>query len=333
MKNKTKYSLIAVVFFTFCASCSKPYQVEKGGIFNTYYVVKYESSIILADKIMKELQSCDLSFNAFNPNSIISKVNRNETVEVDEKFSIVFNKAMEMSEKSGGAFDVTVAPLINLWGFGFEKKDNISQQSIDSIKTFVGYKKIRLENNQVIKDDPRIQLNFSAIAKGYACDVIGEMLEREGVTNYMVDIGGENKVKGKNHNGQCWRIGINKPEDDITGIINNIDTTILLCSKKGMATSGNYRNYYIKDGKKYGHIIDPRTGYPAEQSITSATIVASDCMTADAYATTFMVLGVEASCLLAESVPEIDYYIIYPDDYFYNYKKKYSKGLKAMLIQ
>ena len=315
-----------------CFSCTqKRYYEDSGTIFNTYYSIKYESYDILSDKINKELQDFNLTFNPFNPNSTISKVNRNEEVLINDLFINVFNKAVKISEISGGAFDVTASPLINLWGFGFEQNDSISQQAIDSIKIFVGYKKIRIENKKVIKDDPRITLNFSAIAKGYASDVIGALLEREGVKNYMVCIGGDGISKGKNPKGICWHWGINKPEDDVTGSINDIENVILLCSKRGIATSGNYRNFYIKDGKKYGHIIDPRTGYPSEQSITSASVIAPDGMTADAFATAFMVMGVEAACQLAETIPGIDYYLIYPDDAPSSYQAKYSKGIRSML--
>ena len=327
-----RYSVIPLLLLLLCMSCAqKSFYEDSGTIFNTLYSIKYESTDPLSDKINKKLQDFSLSMNPFNPGSIISKVNRNEEVVIDDKFITVFNKAMEVSEKTCGAFDVTVSPLINLWGFGFEQNDSLSQQIIDSVKLFVGYKKIRIENKKIIKDDPRITLNFSAIAKGYACDIIGELLEREGVQNYMVDIGGEVSSKGKNRNGQCWHIGINKPEDDITGMINDIDTVVLLCGKKGLATSGNYRNFYVKDGKKYGHIIDPRTGYPSEQSIISATIIAPDCMTADAYATAFMVMGVEAACELANNIPEIEYIILYHDDNYFSYQKKYSEGIKRSL--
>jgi len=315
-----------------CASCTqKKYFEDSGTIFNTLYSIKYESTNILTDKINKELQDFNFIFNPFNPNSTISKVNRNEDVELDDKFIVVFNKAMEVSEKTDGAFDVTASALFNLWGFGFEQNETLSQRTIDSIKAFVGYKKIRVENKRIIKDDPRTTLNFSAIAKGYACDVIGELLEREGIKNYMVSIGGEVTSKGKNPYGLCWQIGINKPEDDVTGLVNDVMETIILCGKRGLATSGNYRNFYVKDGKKYGHIIDPRTGYPSEDNITSVSIVASDCMTADAYATAFMVMGVEAASRLTETISDIEYYIVYPDDSDYSYQKKYSKGLKPML--
>jgi len=318
-----------------CASCGQQqyYFEDRGIVFNTFYSIKYESPDLFTDKIRTELHTFDMSLNVFNPNSIVSKVNRNEAVELDDWFITVFNKAQEVSEKSGGFFDVTSSPLINLWGFGYEKIDSISQHNIDSIKMFVGYRKIRIENRKVIKDDPRVTLNFSAIAKGYACDMIAALFEREGVKNYMVDIGGEVAAKGKNPNGLCWHIAINKPEDDFSGIINDYEDTVLLCGKKGLATSGNYRNFYIKDGTKISHTIDPLTGYPSEQEqdILSATIVAPDCMTADAYATAFMSMGVEAACRMAETIPEIEYYIIYPGNSPYSYQKRVSKGMKAML--
>jgi thiamine biosynthesis lipoprotein len=320
---------IFIIFIS--ASCTSSYYEESGSVFHTLYKIKYQSPEILTDKIDAELRAFNLSLNPFNPNSVISKVNRNEAVEVDDWFITVFNKAMEVSENSGGVFDVTAAPLINLWGFGFEKSDSVSQQKIDSIQSFVGYKKIRLNGRKVIKEDPRITLNFSAIAKGYASDVIAALLEREGVKNYMVWIGGEVASKGKNPNGNCWQIGIEKPEDDFSGIQNELEATIMLCDKSGLATSGNYRNFYIKDGKKYAHTIDPHTGYPSEQSILSATIIAPDCMTADAYATAFMAMGVEPAIAMAAKIPEIEYYIIYADSLTGDYKIKYSEGTASML--
>mgnify|MGYP002615801336 CR=1 FL=1 len=261
---------------------------------------------------------------------IIAKVNNNEAVEVDEWFTEVFNKSMEVSRNSDGVFDITCAPLVNLWGFGFNKKDSVTPAMIDSLKTFVGYRKVHLEGKKVVKDDPRLLLNCSAIAKGYSCDVIARLLEKEGVENYMILIGGEVVVKGVNQNGVCWRTGINLPEDDPDGIKNNYDEIVQLCKKGAIATSGNYRNFYIKDGKKYAHTIDPRTGYPAEQSVLSATIVANDCMTADAYATAFMAMGLEKARQMADSLPEIEYYVIYADENG-KHQIEYSKGMLQYL--
>ena len=248
--------ILGVLFFISCKD-KKQYYEESGTVFHTLYTIKYDA----------ELQKFNLSLNPFNPNSIIAKVNNNEAVEVDEWFTEVFNKSMEVSRNSDGVFDITCAPLVNLWGFGFNKKDSVTPTMIDSLKTFVGYQKVHLEGKKIVKDDPRLLLNCSAIAKGYSCDVIARLLEKEGVENYMVLIGGEVVVKGVNQNGVCWRTGINLPEDDPDGIKNNYDEIVQLCKKGAIATSGNYRNFYIKDGKKYAHTINPRTGYPAEQRV------------------------------------------------------------------
>lgn len=326
-----KFSLLICACTLILSACTqKQYYEESGTVFHTLYHIKYEAPQILTEKIDAELQKFNLSLNPFNPNSIISKINRNEPVEVDEWFEEVFNKSMEVSKNSDGVFDITCAPLINLWGFGFSKKDSITPQMVDSLKTFVGYKKVKLDRKKVVKDDSRLLLNCSAIAKGYASDIVARLLEREGVKNYMVEIGGEVTMSGVNPSGDCWRIGINNPEDDSTGVQNEIGEVVQLCKKGAVATSGNYRNFYIKDGKKYAHTIDPRTGYPAEQSILSTTIVAENCMAADAYATAFMAMGVEKARIMAESIPEIEYYIIYADENG-QHQIEYSKGMLQYL--
>lgn len=318
-----------ILVLTACTN-QKQYFEESGSVFHTIYHVKYEASELLTDKIDAEFQKFNLSLNPFNPNSIISKVNQNEPVEADDWFIEVFNKAREVSDHSDGIFDITCAPLVNLWGFGFNKMDSVTPQMIDSIKQFVGYQKVKLNGRKVVKEDPRILLNCSAIAKGYASDIIARLLEREGVKNYMVEIGGEVTMKGVNQNGNCWRIGINKPEDDSTGIRNDIEEVVQLCKKGGVATSGNYRNYYVKDGKKYAHTIDPRTGYPSEQNILSATIVADDCITADAYATAFMAMGLEKARQAAKNIPDIEYYVIYSDENG-KHQIEYSEGMLQYL--
>lgn len=295
-----------------CAGQATYYE-ESGSVFHTLYTIKYRSPRPLTEQIDAELQAFNLSLNPFNPRSIISKVNKNEPVEVDEWFADVFHKAQEISIRSDGAFDATVAPLVNLWGFGFSRADSVTPRMIDSIKTFVGYRKIRLEGRTVVKDDPRVMLNFSSIAKGYACDVVARLLEREGATDYMVDIGGEVTMRGVNQNGACWRIGINKPEDDAEGVRFGWEDVVQPCKPCGIATSGDYRNFYVKDGVKYAHTINPATGYPAGQNILSATVIADDCMTADGYATAFMVVGIERAVEIARSVPEIAYFFIFSD--------------------
>lgn len=305
---------IFIFSFLFFFSCSEPkqYYLLQGSVFHTSYHIKYESSRLLDEEIKETLNRFDLSLNPFNDQSVIYKINNNIDVEADDWFMTVFNKAMEVSERSEGTFDITAAPFINLWGFGFNKEDSVTPQLIDSLKQLVGYQKVRSEGRRIIKEHPGILLNASAIAKGYACDVVAELLDSCGINNYMVEIGGEIRVKGINPNKACWRVEITKPYDDRTGSVRERQEVLSLC-EGGLATSGNYRNFYLKDGKKIAHTIDPRTGYPAEQNMLSATVIAPDCMTADAYATAFMTLGLEKSVELAEKIPELAYYFIYSD--------------------
>ena len=296
----------------------------RGEVFRTSFQIKYHQNKRgkdLEEEIKARLDSFNLSLNPFNSNSIIYKVNNNIDVEVDDWFISVFNKAQEVSKISEGAYDITCAPLINLWGFGFEKIDDVTPDIIDSLKQFVGYDKVRIEGRKVIKDDPRLQLNASSIAKGYACDVIAQLLELNGITNYMIEIGGEVHAKGCNQNGEYWKVMITKPIDDYTNTISEKQEVVSL-NNKSLATSGNYRNYYIKDGKKYAHTINPLTGYPSEGDILSATVIYPDCMTADAFATAFMVLGFERACRIADRIPEMDYLFIYSDENGNYWEKK-----------
>lgn len=291
-----------------------PYQIDKGLIFGTMYSITYQSNENLKAEIDAELKRFDGSLSPFNDTSVISKVNRNEKVVVDTLFANVFQRSMAVSEDTEGAFDITIAPLINAWGFGFKKGTFPDSKMVDSLLQFTGYKKIKLtDEGRVAKEDERIMLTCSAIAKGYAVDIVAELLKKKGVENFMVDIGGEVVVHGMNPKNQSWRIGINKPVDDSLSQNKELQT-ILHIKDVGIATSGNYRNYYYKDGKKYAHTVDPRTGYPVQHSLLSATVVAADCMTADAYATAFMVMGLEKAETLANRHPDIEAYFIYSDE-------------------
>ncbi|MDR2627894.1 MAG: FAD:protein FMN transferase, partial [Dysgonamonadaceae bacterium] len=293
------------------------FYLSEGEIFHTSYHIKYQYPEALGNKIAERLHAFDASLNPFNPSSIISKVNRNDSTRVDSLFIRVFNKANDVSLQSRGLFDITCAPLVNAWGFGFQGMDTVRASTIDSILPFVGYHKVRLVDGRVLKDDPRILLNCSAIAKGYSCDIVAGLFDSLKVANYMIEIGGEIRAKGKNPNGACWKVEIPKPIDDTTGFISERQDVLEICDKS-IATSGNYRNYYLKDGKKYAHTINPLTGYPAASDMLSASVIANDCMTADAYATAFMTMGVEASCRLVEKLRQtrheyLDYYFIYTD--------------------
>lgn len=327
--------LMLILFFTSCHQGNKSnwfYFHDQGEIFATGYSIKYAFSHSLKDEIEEELHRFDLSLNPFLENSIISKVNRNEPVELDTLFINVFHKSKELSRRSDGKFDITVSPLINAWGFGFQNMDSITPEIVDSLKEFVGYEKISIDDQgNIVKSDPRVEINTSAIAKGYACDIIANLLDRYGIEHYMVYIGGEVVAKGVNDKDECWRIGIDKPIDDETGMIHDLQVIISLCDKS-IATSGNYRNFYIKDGKKYAHTIDPVTGYPSQQDILGATVIADDCMTADAYATAFMVMGLQESIKLAREIPGLHYYFIYEkEDGGYDIEQ--SQGFNQYIVQ
>jgi len=299
----------------FFSSCSKPegYYLTEGEIFKTTVHIKYKYPKDLREEIFARLDSFDLSLNPFNKKSILYRVNHNEEVEVDDWFITVFNKAKEISELTGGAYDITCAPLVNLWGFGFEKMDEINSRTIDSLKQFVGYQKVWIEGRKVMKADPRLQLDASSIAKGYACDVIAQLFDSYGIKDYMVEIGGEIHAKGKNPQGKTWSIEIEQPIDDVAGFQQKRQELIYL-KDRSIATSGNYRNFYLKDGKKYAHIIHPLTGYPVEGNLLSVSVIYPDCMTADAFATAFMVVGMDSACLIANRTPEMEYLFIYSDE-------------------
>ncbi len=319
MKQFNKASKYITLFFiaTLLFSCNidnkkenTTFQQESGEIFHTYFHIKYQYERSLKEEIMEALQKFDQSLNPFKESSIIAQVNNNIPVELDSLFVEVFNKSMDVSRKTEGKFDITVSPFINAWGFGFKNMDNVTPEKIDSMKPFVGYNKIRIVDGIVVKDDLRVQINTSAIAKGYSCDIVANLLESYGIKNYMVEIGGEITMKGTNEKGDCWRIGIDKPTDDSLAMQRELQLILSICDK-AVATSGNYRNYYVKDGVKYSHTIDPQTGYPSEQDILGATVIADDCMTADAYATAFMAMGVEKSVEVARKISGLHYYFIY----------------------
>ena len=291
-----------------------PFQIDNGLIFGTVYKVTYQYDDNLKEEIEAALKRFDGSLSPFNDTATITRVNHNEDFVPDTFFINVFRRSMEISKETDGAFDITVAPLANAWGFGFKKGTFPDSAMIDSLQEITGYTKVKLSaEGKILKQDPRIMLSCSAIAKGYAVDVIAQLLEQKGIRNFMVDIGGEIVVRGENPKKGLWRIGINKPVDDSLSVNQEIQT-VLNISNIGMATSGNYRNYYYKDGKKYAHTIDPRTGYPVQHSILSATVIARDCMSADAYATAFMVMGLEEAEKFANAHPDIDACFIYSDE-------------------
>ena len=293
---------------------NKPtYRTQQGKIFGTLYTVTYEHNADLQSQIVAAMQAVDNSLSPFNRQSIITHINNNDSIEVDTLFTEVFRTAEHVYSESHGAFDPTVAPLVNAWGFGFKRGMDVSSTTIDSLKELIGLSRVKLENKRVEKADGRIMLDFSAIAKGYGSDCVARLLDSCGIQNYMVEIGGEVVVKGHNKNGNPWGIGITKPIDDSLSVNQELQTVLRL-TDCAVATSGNYRNFYYKDGVKYAHTIDPRTGYPVQHSLLSATVIADNCMRADALATAFMVLGVDSAMAYCERHPEIEGYFIVAAD-------------------
>lgn len=251
------------------------------------------------------LNSFERSLSVYDETSIISRVNRNESVVVDSYFEEVFNKAKDIYAISEGAFDMSAEPLFKAWGFGAGERNVPDDNQIKELKKYIGMDKVRLEDRRVIKSNPNIILNANAIAKGYSADIIARFLDEHGSFNYMVEIGGEIRVKGENLCGLPWRIGIDRPSED--NLIPGQDLQVVLeITDKGIATSGNYRQFYIEGGEKVWHTINPSTGYPVRNNLLSVTVVADEAITADAFATAFLVGGVDKAIEWIGKYPYID---------------------------
>ena len=304
--------LIVATFLIIHQQRSVPYQKSTDFIFGTTFHITYQCDSDLTPYIKAELMKVDNSLSPFNKSSIITAINQNKDVMPDSMFMDVFQLAMNISADTDGAFDITVAPLVNAWGFGFKSGQHPTKQQVDSLMQLVGYQKLAIVDGYVKKRDPRMMLDCSAIAKGYGSDVVAKVFRDRGVKNFMVEIGGEIVTSGVNEKKQPWSVGVTKPTDDSLNISHELQT-ILNVTDKAMATSGNYRNFYYKDGKKFAHTVDPKTGYPVQHSILSATVLAKSCAMADAYATSFMVMGLEKAQQVLDRHPELMAYFIYSD--------------------
>lgn len=307
------FILVAAAGFVIYTHKTAPYQKTEGRIFGTFYNITYQSTENLDKAILAALHQVDTSLSMFNKESTVSKINRNENPELDKLFLYIFPRAVKVSEATNGAFDITVAPLVNAWGFGIKKQNaqavNPTTEQINRIREYVGYNKLHINDRKLTKDDPRTMIDLSAIAKGLGSDVVADVLNKAKVENYMVEIGGEVVAKGKNEKGKPWRIGVTKPqaeEGQEAGF-----QCILQLNNCAAATSGNYRNFHIVDGVKYAHTIDPRTGFPVQHDIISATVIAPKCYEADAYATAFMVMGLEQAKKVLSKQKHLNAYIIY----------------------
>ena len=299
----------------------------------TYHIVYAGESIAdLQVGIDSVLTAVNASLSTYIPTSTISLINQSTLgAPMDEPMRVNFLKSAEVWLKSKGAFDPTVGPLVNAWGFGFQKMaDNVDSSLVDSLKQFVGWEKLRISGDSLLKQ-PGVVVDFSAIAKGYGVDRVALYLESRGIGNYIVEIGGEVRAAGEKTKGFQWIAGIEKPIDDQTGTQRALQLSLPL-KNRSMATSGNYRNFYELDGKKYAHTIHPKTGYPALSNLLSASVVADDCMTADAFATACMVLGFDAAKELIEREESLEAVLIYSDEQG-KLQQYISPGLQKLVIE
>lgn len=300
----------------------------------TTYNVTYQDadSTNYQEQLERLLGEFDQSLSTYLPSSLVSRMNQGvPDVEADDYFRNCFETAAEVYENTEGAFDITVAPVVNAWGFGFTERSRVDSALIDSLLQYVGMDKVSLEDNRLVKEREGIMLDLNAIAQGYAVDVLAEFFEKKNIKNYLVEIGGEVRTSGKNRFGLDWRIGIDKPIEGLqmSGVQMQ---AIVQISGRSLATSGNYRRFYEENGIKYSHTIDPSTGYPVQHGLLSTTVVAGDCMRADAYATAFMVMGYEKARRFLENHTNLDAYLIYNDE-MGEYKVWYTAGMKEILSE
>lgn len=292
-------TLVAVVcFFLFKPSARHTFRLS-GVVWTTDYHITYHGTTNLSDSVQAVLNAVDMSASVYNEQSLISAINAGGNEPLDACLMQLYKASQEVHKASAGAFDPTVMPLVNAWGFGYKNGQLPTQAQIDSILQFVGLEKTHLEQGRIVKQDPRTQFDFSSIAKGYACDEIGRMLERNGVENYMVEIGGEVALKGVSPRGDKWNVSVDMPQSDPDGTHHESAMTLSL-DKGGVATSGNYRKFKEVNGKRISHIVNPKTGKSEESTLLSVTVTAPNCMLADAWATACMAMGTEKAKALME---------------------------------
>ncbi len=321
-KKNALYSLFLVIFLVgiwwyrdIKEGDDVHYKVEiSGETMGTTYRVKYlyESNVDHKEEIDSLLLALNNSLSTYIPESEISQFNEGSILKYESGFFYpVLKRSYEIYQKTEGAFNPTVGPLVNAWGFGPDGTRMPPKATVDSLLELVNFDSIYFDTISVCKLKKGIELDFSAIAKGYGVDVIAAFLKGKGINNMMVEIGGEVYCYGRNENGKMWKIGINNPGEEVGD--KKLQAVVQL-DDRALATSGNYQNYYEVDGKKYSHTINPRTGYPVQHHLLSASIFAKDCMTADAYATACMVIGIDGAIDLLSRDQTLDGYLVYSDE-------------------
>jgi thiamine biosynthesis lipoprotein len=285
---------------------------DSGQTQGTYYHIKYmiEDGESLKKNIDSLLIVIDNSLSTYNPNSLISRINNGEIIATDLMLRTVFRTANEVYENTNGAFDCSITPLVNAWGFGFANKEKMDTARVIELLNLVDFKKIKLSNDTILMNK-NMMLDFNSLAQGYTVDLIAHMFDSIGLDNYLIEVGGEIKSKGKNPDNNFWTIGVDRPNE----IINPKDRFqfILNLFNNSLATSGNYRKFYQENGVKYSHVINPKTGFPSFNKLLSVTVIHESCMKADAYATAFMVMGLKKSKLYLDNNTDLEAYIVYRD--------------------
>jgi len=311
-----RHLISSFIFLSFIACNTNPKKKApnevKGYAQGTTYQILYLDDRNFQRSVDSILIAIDNSLSTYNKRSIITNFNQADSLlEVDTYFIEVFNMAKEVYTTTGGAFNPTVTHLVNAWGFGFENTEKTDSNSIDSLLKLVDFDGISIQNNKVIKNRKELMLDFNAIAQGYTVDVLADFFDEKNVKNYLIEVGGEIIAKGKNAEKKPWRVGIDKPienqEERVLEAVINLENAAL-------ATSGNYRKFYEKDGIKYSHTINPVTGYPVRHTLLSATVVTDNCALADAYATAFMVVGLEKSKEILIANPTLEALLIYANE-------------------
>lgn len=308
--------LAALIGLTIWILNRNQFHATEGRVFGTTYHIKYSATRDLSADIEATLSDVDAALSMFNSESTLSHFNAGDDYAPNRLFDDVVKLGLQVSKETSGAFDMTVAPLVNAWGFGFKNREDLTDAQIDSIRQFVGYEKLTFNAKStptLKRSDPRVTIDCGAIAKGYGVQCVAQMLEKKGCRNFMVEIGGEVVVKGLNPDGKKWTLGITKPIDDPSNQQTELQETIAI-TDRAIATSGNYRNFYMKGERKFAHTIDPATGYPVEHSLLSATVIHPNCAAADAYATSFMVMGLDKAKQFVESHKDVEAYLIYSDE-------------------
>lgn len=322
MTQKTPFGLISVIVTALaltlgiiltpsCSPGSSSYRTQQGGVWNTTYNITYRSSVDLHDSIIAVMKHVEMSLSPFNDSSLISRINRGERCPADSLLSRIFRASQDVCRASGGRFDPTVAPLVNLWGFGYRSTGvEPTAEMIDSVMPSVGITDCRLDSaGFIVRKTPATEFNFSAITKGYGCDLVGEMLRRNGCTDFMVEIGGEIALGGQNPRGDNWHIMIDAPIDNDTSVVHS-RMAVIEVSGCGVATSGNYRNYKQTASGRIWHTISTADGRPAHTDLLSATIVAPSAMLADAYATACMAMTADSAIAMLNRIDGVDALIV-----------------------